>query len=60
MSLGEYVPLQQGLRHLVLDREMSLYILGEYVPLQQGLRHKNPFPLKAVCLSESMFHYNKD
>ena len=46
--LIEYIPLQQGLRHLVLSQLVYVAVqLIEYIPLQQGLRLLS-------CLSKSI------
>ena len=38
-TLIEYIPLQQGLRHINSLPSRSAKSLIEYIPLQQGLRH---------------------
>ena len=35
----KYIPLQQGLRLDVLQRETDAKVIIKYIPLQQGLRH---------------------
>ncbi len=41
LLLREYIPLEQGLRHLCHKSKVLKVKLREYIPLEQGLRQGN-------------------
>ena len=60
ITLIEYIPLQQGLRHLHHFKWATSWLI-EYIPLQQGLRLRYlQYSSLYLPNSLSIFHYNKD
>ena len=57
----KYIPLQQGLRQIIYEYNLSRRYIIKYIPLQQGLRpcaFCSPKSVMSILLS--IFHYNKD
>ena len=56
----DYLPLQQGLRHVNNRETLTFVAVRDYLPLQQGLRLPFSCFLRFLLWSETIFHYNKD
>ena len=58
----KYIPLQQGLRHLIFISLFILFSIIKYIPLQQGLRHHYltiqhlPCIIKYIPLQQGLRH----
>ena len=42
VEIIKYIPLQQGLRQIIYEYNLSRRYIIKYIPLQQGLRPANP------------------
>ena len=60
VEIIKYIPLQQGLRQIIYEYNLSRRYIIKYIPLQQGLRLYERLCINECYVLLSIFHYNKD